>query len=637
MKHGGARWKRIAAWTAGTLVALAAVWLIAINALLAFGGVEALVTREAEYSRTFLEFRRAWSVWPTRVHVYDATFRLDAHTYELEAELAEGTIDIRLLSLFGRRLHFERIEATGVRVWYREKVDAKDAHDPRLAGFPPFEDTPPEVEPAEAKPRPEREKAFGVDIDQLVADVDALWIDEFDTEPCGRVSGAVHWVDGYEFSVPPTTVELVDASLWIGGKEAMRGIHGTGTLEVAEFDTYETKGPQVPGYLSFDAEITAQVHEPEALALYAPDALEDRIAAGSGPIAADLHAEQGLILPGSAIHYRTERIDVGPPDTRVRTSADVLLEIEGSGRPHAVIELADTRLFAEERVAAEVPHTRATLTADHAAMTEPWSLVAASLRAPEIRVDDLRTISRIVQAKNWRFTGGSLRGAIDAELAHDDLVRASVTVRTRGAGVRIGEVTVKASASARARVHVADRGKRVSIDRIRASSDDVMVRSPKGKSEDTRVRIADAEVHVRGDETTIAVRGEVEDARPALEHFTRLDPLLRAIPDLGLVQRPIETRMRIHLAPRSAEVELVEAKRLGLHARGLWRKRGDRWRAAFLFSGTAFVGFSADQGGLRRVVPASDRWLDQWRAWVHEIGWPREDRRSPARVDPRAR
>ena len=110
MKHGGARWKRIAAWTAGTFVALAAVWLIAINALLAFGGVEALVTREAEYSRTFLEFRRAWSVWPTRVHVYDATFRLDAHTYELEAELAEGTIDIRLLSLFGRRLHFEWIE-----------------------------------------------------------------------------------------------------------------------------------------------------------------------------------------------------------------------------------------------------------------------------------------------------------------------------------------------------------------------------------------------------------------------------------------------------------------------------------------------------------------------------------------------
>lgn len=631
MKPGRA--KRIAAWTAGVVVALAATWLIAINALLAFGGVESLVTREEPYARTYLEFRRAWCVWPTRVHVYDATFRLDAYSYELEARLEQGVVDIRLLSLLHRRLQFERIEATGVRAMYREKVAAEHADDPRLAGFPPFEDTPPEVKPAQEKPRPEPDDAFGIDIDDLVADVDALWIDEFDTEPCGRVTGGLHWVDGYGFSVDPTTVELADASLWIGGKQAMRGIQGGGTIEIAEFDTYETEGKQVPAYMTFDAEITAQVQEPAALALYAPEQLEGRIAAGTGPIAAQLHATDGFLLPGSLVHYRTDRIDVGPAKARVRTAVDMVLEIDGAGRPHAIVELQDSRLFAKDSVAATVPHSRATATADHAEMTRKWGLAHASLHAPDVQVDDLGAISIMVPSKAWELTGGSLRGSITAEAPDDDVLHASVRARTRHAGVRVHDVTVKASAETRARIHVAAGG-RVDIDRIRASAGDVMVRSPGGKTEGTRVRIADAEVHVHDHETTIAVRGEVEDARPALEHFTRLDDLVEAIPDLERIE-PIEMRMRLHFAPRVADIELVDAEQLGLHAKGLWRLRGEQWRTAFLFSGTAFVGFAADQGGLRRVMPASDRWFGEWRTWVRRLGASTQDPPSrSARRDP---
>lgn len=631
VSHRRIRWARLAAWIGGALVGTFVLFCLAVNAMLAFGGVEAIVTRETEYTRVELQHGRAWMLWPMRVHVRDATILIDSYSYEFQAEVREAVVDIRLVSLFSRRFRAESIAATGVRAIYREKVDAADADSPRLAAFAPVEGTPPEIQPSEPKPRPDRDDAWGIDLDEVDAEIESLWVDEFNTTPCGHIAGGLHWTDGHEFEVTTTTVDLEAAALWIGDREAMRAIHAHGSVELAEFVTAETEGKDLPGYLSFDVELQAQVREPAALEVYLPKQQAGRIHAGTGSITAALTVDAGVFQSGSAVHYQTDHIEFHERQAQVTSGADLMLEVTSAGHPRASVEVTDAKLVTAEGVAARAPMARASVTADRASMMEHWSMIAAHLVAPDVVVDDLRGISELHPKEYFRFTDGSGRGAIAAELDEDGAVASTVTTSVRDAAMQMTDVRLKTSATSRARVRFA-KGGAITIDRVRARFDDIDLTTPKGKSKNTWARIDDATVRIRGRDTTIDVRGEVEDARPAIIHLTRLDPLVRAIPDLERGPEPIASAVHMRFRPRAVDIEIERAEQLGLRMRGLWRLRGKDWRGAFLFSGTAAIGFALEAGGLIHLVPAGKEWLETRTAWVKSLGAGHRDARAPVRA-----
>ncbi|HET6584930.1 MAG TPA: hypothetical protein VFG69_15845, partial [Nannocystaceae bacterium] len=111
-----------------------------------------------------------------------------------------------------------------------------------------------------------------------------------------------------------------------------------------------------------------------------------------------------------------------------------------------------------------------------------------------------------------------------------------------------------------------------------------------------------------------------------------LDPLVRALPDLEHVPEPISSSMHMRFRPHAVDIAVERAEQLGLRMRGLWRLRGKSWRAAFLFSGAAAIGFAADDGGLLHVVPAGEPWFEARSAWVKSLAARHRDRRTPARV-----
>lgn len=627
---GRARWVRIAAWTAGTLVGLFVLFVVTVNALLAFGGIESIVTRQTEYTRLELRHGRAWMLWPTRVHVRDATILIDTYSYEFRADIEEGFIDIRLLALFDRRFHAQRIDATGVDAVFRRKVDPSEAGDPKLAAFAPFEDTPPEVKTGEPKAQEDRDQSWGVDLDEVDAQVDALWVDEFNTVPCGRIHGGLHWTAGWEFEVPRTTVELVDASLWIGEHEAMGSIDGTGNVELASFVTADVPGAQVPAYLSFDVELHAQVRDPEAIAIYVPF-VAGRLSGGTGPLDAELHAKDGEFLPGSAVHVRTDEIVLAfPRDAAAKAAADVLLEVTGDGRPRVAVELRDGRLVTPNGTAAHVPLARGSLTGERATMLDPWTAHDAHAEAQDIRVDDLRGISHLHARDAFEFTGGAAYGSAVADLDDDKTLLVTASSRMRRAAMRIDEARVTTTGKTSARLRFSSGEDVLVVDRIRVGVDELALRTPNGASHGTWARIDDGRVRVRAKETTIEARGRVEDARPALVHFTRLDPLVKALPDLKAIDS-VEVAMGMRLRPDALDIDIERVEKLGLVMQGAWRLRADRSRGAFLFSGTAALGFAIDDRGLRRLVPAGPAWLREQLDWVHALGGGRaRDARAPA-------
>jgi hypothetical protein len=624
------RWVRVAAWTSGAIVALYLLFVVTVNAMLAFGGIEAIVTRETAYTRLELRHGRAWMVWPTRVHVHDVTILIDTYSYQFRADIDEAFVDIRLLALFDRRFHAQRIDATGVDAVYRRKVDPSEADDAKLGAFAPFEETPPQVKSGDRKPQEDREEVWGVDLDDVDAQVDALWVDEFNTVPCGRVHGGLHWTAGWELEVPRTTVELVDASLWIGEHEAMGSIDGTGNIEIAPFITADTPAAQVPTFLTFDVELAAEARDPEAMAIYVPY-LAGRISGGRGPVEAELHATNGEFLPGSAVHYRTDAIAFAfPRDAAARSDADVLLEVTGEGHPRVSVEVHDARLVTPHGTAAHVPIARGSLTGERATMVERWTAHAAHFEAPDVRVDDLRGISHLHPTDVFEFTGGSTHGGIEADLDDDGTLLATVSSRMRRAAMRIDEVRVTSTGKASSRLRFSSGEEILVVDRIHIGLDEVAVRSPNGASHGTWARIDDGRVRVRAKETTIEARGRVEDTRPALVHFTKLDPLVKAIPDLKAIES-VEVAMALRLRPRAVDIDIERVEQLGLVMEGTWRLRGERSRGAFLFSGTAALGFAVDDRGLRQIVPAGSAWLRERLAWVRSLGGaPNRDARTPA-------
>jgi hypothetical protein len=611
------RWRAVLLVLAAIVVGPWLLFVIVANVLLASGGVEAIATRATPYTSVSLEHGRAWTLWPTRVHVRDARLRIDSFAYELDLQVPEAVVEMHLLDLFDRRVHFERIVANDVRGAYRSKLDPDEIDDPIVRAYPRLDGTPPEVQPDTPIRRKPRDRAWGVDLDAIEAYFESLWVDEFLTEPCGRVRGAMHWTAGYELEVPRVELELESAALWIAEHEVMREMWGSGQLELTAFPTWETPPTEVPRHLYFSMRLEAAMRDPAAAELYLPR-IAGMIGRGAGRVEADVSARAGELLPGSRMHYRSDGVDFGSRALWVRSAADVTLSITERGQPHADIVLRGARLVAGERVFGRADETIASFTAQRADMMRPWKLASAHAKTDALRVDDLRPLSDLDDSERWWFTGGRASVRVDAQIGKDGMLKARFGVDGRGVGIATATAKLSANVSTRG-VLEASRREGLVVQDVRGALEDVSLRTPKGSSKGSWLRIEKAELRAMGRRMALELRAEVEDARPALIHLTDLDPLVKAVPELSQLER-VKLRARVRTWPGQIEVEIVEAEQLMLESEGLWRKRGRDWRAAFVFRGLAHTGYEAEPGRKHVAPLEGESWLRERKAWVRDAG-----------------
>jgi hypothetical protein len=607
---------------AAILVGPWALFVIVANAMLAFGGIEAIVTRSTPYTTVSLEHGRAWTLWPTRVHVVDARLRIDAYSFELDLQVPEAVVEMHLLDLFDRRVHFERIAASGVRAQYRSKLAPGQLDDPITRAFPWIDGEPPEAQADTPVRRKPFDEAWGIDLDDVDAYVDALWVDEFLTEPCGRVRGGMQWIAGWQLAVPSATVELESARLWIGEHEVAREMWGGGEAELAPLSTWDTPPSQVPRHVGFAVKLQAELRDPSAAELYLPR-IAGMVGRGAGEIEVDVTARAGELVPGSRVHYASPSLDFGRSALWVRAAAEATLTISERGQPHAVLELTDARLVSGTRIFGRAEAVSATFTGDHADMTERWRLIAARAQSNAIAIDDLRPLSGLDDDDDWWITGGSARVRGHAEMGPDGVLASRFVVDARRVGVATATTEVEGNASLRGALQ-ASRREGLVVERLHGRIDGVSLRTPKGKSSGSWARIKAAEIRATAGEVVIDLRAELEDARPALIHLTELDPIVKATPELSRLER-VKLRARIRMWPRTVEVEVLEAEQMMLEVAGVWRKRDESWRAAFGFDGLAHTGYEGEPGR-REIEPITgDAWLRDRKAWVRALG---KDRRQ---------
>jgi hypothetical protein len=609
------RWVR---WVAIALLVPLPAFILVCNILLWTGGVEAIVSRDGP-TRLRLEHGFAWTIWPTRIHLHGARFSIDAYSYQLDVDMDEALVDIRLLALMERRAHLQSIEADGVRAHYRVKVDREDANNPELAAYPPIFGTAPEVQNPAPKPLPPEGEEWTVDLDDVDAQVDALWIDEFDFDPGGHVRGGLHWVDGGDFSVTTTTVHMNGASLWLAEHEAIRNLVGEGTITIEPFDTSEV-GEDMMSYVSFAYVGGGVVVEPEGLAIWWPD-VAGMVAGERGPVEVSASVEDGKLGTGTRIHHHTARAEVGPTKARLVGETDLVLAVDDDGRPSATVQVTDAKLVGEDGELAHAAAMLGVVHVTHGDLAKPWALARTHVETGEIVAPSLAKLAALAEPEGWKVTRGSARADGVLDIGPDKIPVATISVDLDDAKLVAGSVQIAASVKTSGRVKRFP-GDEILAEDLKASTRDLKITTDSGTSGGTWVRLSDTTMSWKGGELRVESRGRIEDARPAVVHLTRLDPVIEAMPDLERIE-PITARTKLLVRDDLLEIDL-RAEQLGLKVSSLWRKRGKDWRLAIWLSGLTAFGFtSTDEQKVRRPLALVGKdWYDTQRRWVRQLGAP---------------
>lgn len=460
--------------------------------------------------------------------------------------------------------------------------------------------------------------AWSVDLDLVDAQIDALWIDEFNFEPGGHVTGGLHWVDG-ELAVPRTTVRTQGSTLWLAQYEAVRQLVGEGSLAIEAFDTSQV-GEDMASYLSFDYEGDGVVVDPSGLAIWWPD-VAGIVAGDPGPVEISARADHGSLRAGTRIHHHAARAELGTAELMLAGEADLVLAVGDDGRPSATVTLANARLEGAEGELARSDALYGVVRTTHGDLARPWALAITHVETGEVVTPSLAKLAALAEPDGWKITRGHARGHAVLDLGPDEIPVAAVALDVEDARLVTDEVQIAAALEASGRLRYLPGGTFVAED-LRVRTDALRITTASGTSDGTWVRVADATARYEGGTLEVDARGRVEDARPAAVHLTRLDPLLEAVPDLERIA-PVKVRTKLLLRQNLVELD-VESEQLGVNVATLWRKRADRWRLAVWASGLTAFGFTSTEAQLLRqpLILAGKDWYQAQRRWVRQLAAP---------------
>src|SRR5438128_6535561 len=107
---------------AAALVVLA--YPVLVNVLLAVGGVQKMFE---DTDTVKVDFRRAWSFWPGRVHVEDVRVTMQDRNVQFVLTMPSVDVTVRLAELAHRTFHATRVRGSGLVFRFRHRIEPASA------------------------------------------------------------------------------------------------------------------------------------------------------------------------------------------------------------------------------------------------------------------------------------------------------------------------------------------------------------------------------------------------------------------------------------------------------------------------------------------------------------------------------
>jgi hypothetical protein len=603
-----------------SLAALALLWEIGINLALSTHAIARLVSVHPEKLR--IEYAKARSLWPGRVHLEDFDLRGRERGIEWELHLDGADADISLSSLLHHRFHVSKVTATGVtfRLRFRLETDGLDgdrvARMPPIDGFDPvpLRGVPPDPPASTAKP-------WSVDIEGVRARaVREVWIDAY------RVVGQVAVEGGFAidrglFTLAPSVAVVDSVALTTGDDPIATDVTGNLASWFETVDMNAVKGAAVLRYLTMSSSLRGRMGSVRFVRHFLRGSSAS-LSGGAGSFESEVSVARGMVTGA------TSRIDLDP--ARV-AFGDRTLEGRGGIRvSHEDAHSADGRpgnrvdatlsdfVFTDadgNGAGARCKTLETTWTAGDIDLSEPESVtrgLAYTWEAPRVELPDLHEL--------------------DAALPKDSpfrMERGTATVASRGHGSLEG---LDAQTSLESNVQMKIEGARVSAG-VRAtvpskvdftartldfSGADLTLSDPGLPEWWGKVRVETARVHVTPASMALALSTSARDGRPFLAFYAATagaSPVAKTM--MSVIPGPLVQSMTanlhgsasLHAAPGAVSLDRLDVAGAASRLRGKLSKRGQRLDGAMLVeAGPAAFGISFESGKAGLVLVDATRW-----------------------------
>jgi hypothetical protein len=318
-------------------------YLAVANFLLSSGALEALIS--ANPQAVILQWDRAWTYWPARVHIRGFYLRSQDRSVEWELTLDEAETEVALLALLQQQFYAEWVNARGVELRIRPKLHAyaKTGEDPReqAALYPAIRGLPevPLREHTAEKPKKDPEKKWTVRLEGVTVEkVKGVWIGPYRGTLDARVTGRMVLYPSASLELGPATLELKRAELNQGALPITKDLSGKITTTIKVPKLRETRGVDV--FEGVDAVLSLQGHL-ESLRLlnyHFPEIPE--LGGGASEMTLDVSVRSGRFLPGSGLMLTGRELFTQLPVGTLRGAYTIKGEVtRKASRPFSTLSL----------------------------------------------------------------------------------------------------------------------------------------------------------------------------------------------------------------------------------------------------------------------------------------------------------
>jgi hypothetical protein len=377
-------------------------------------GLLATVINHLTHEHPRVEWSRAWSVVPGRVHVRNLKLQQEkASGSSWQLQMDEVKVDLSLLSLLKRTLRADSLDVRGLRVQVRSSPQETAEEKPRE---PPSDD-------------PWKLLLHGV----RVQEVHEVKLKALRLTGITSASGSLELVPRHRVSVRDARVQLGPGELAYEEAVIARIDQGSGEFSLETQRQGPDKGLDlITGLTGGRFQFTATHPALNELSRFTSGLTGVSLKGGAGKLEVDLHVKEGRLAKGTQLRGSAEPLllSMGPLSLKApwRFLSDVYTGEDGLERFGLKLTLGPVRADAGEGLTLETPEV----------------LLLLGAKAP--RVDQLPPDAQLeLQAKQLQATwgGATLKGHVHVEADAQRISLQRSKMALHGSQVHLREVSVR--------------------------------------------------------------------------------------------------------------------------------------------------------------------------------------------------
>lgn len=558
-----------------------------------------------------LEFRRAYSLWPGRVHVEDFGLRVEDYNVQFELKLEAADLDIALSELLSKKFHVTKLDATGTRFRMRHKLIVVGDDAERVAAYPPiagFAD-PPYFVGVRPPPIPDAEyDLWEVRIEDVTARATELWVMEyrFAGEAMARGSFVIRptrWLQ-----VSPAELVLERGTLRLGEHRVAEQVHGRISCDVPDMDVQATEGSEVFREISSRIELKLSGGELTFLQAYLARLGSVRYG-GKGDFHFDLRLREGLVQPGSRLTLLAAPLELRHDFASLR--GDAMLSLTG---PSAAAPKDLTLTFNAPMLQASRPSSpaaapslrglRGELALHAADLAEELGLGAGKVAVQDVRVPELAWLD-----SSATKLGGQLRAQLELRRDPAGLLSGSAGVSAQDA--RVAHGAFAASGALQADLTLApSKPENLELSELELEVSQLALRSGDKRSRPVAASLTGSGFRVAARGAPAAsgsLRLRLSSTEALLPLF--VDSALRNVGSAALDLKTLNGRADLELTPGLMKLRRIDAHSGNLRLRGHVEQRAEPSGALLFSSGPLHVGVTLRNGDAQLSPFVADDWL----------------------------